>query len=266
MSLRRLLPYLLINILVSAAVVVIILSVWEKRSAQEDALPATATAPAAIPNAVTPTGNISPPLATQVADLPAPATPTPEPTDACSPTHVIQTGETLGTISLKYDTPLADIIAYNGIDDPNFVQVGQRLIIPLCGLTTPTSAPVAATGIAPTATPIPTLAVITSGPAVLSLAVVGPGDVATEALVITNSGASPVVFTGWTLRNKAGQTYTFGQITLFGDGAALNVHTGMGADSATELYWGLASAVWKSAEIASLRDSAGNLQASLTIP
>lgn len=263
MSLRRILPYLLINILVSATVVIIVLSVWEKRSAGQSLAQAT-TETSTVAGNPTLAAPGALPTATEAAS--AAPTPTPEPTDACYPTHVIQTGETLGSVSLAYDTPLADIIAYNEIGDPNFVQVGLRLVIPVCGpaTPTPTAAPVVANP--PTATPIPTLAVVTSGPASLTLAVVDVGNPATEAIVITNTGAAPVVFTGWTLRNGAGQVYTFGQITLFGDGAALRVHTGAGADSATELYWGLTQAVWVSADSASLRDSAGNLQASLTIP
>lgn len=265
MSLRRILPYLLLNILVSATVVIIVLSVWEKRSAgqslaQATAAPATSSAPGN-PTLIAP-GALP---ATPQNAVAAPS-PTPQPTDACYPAHVIQTGETLGSVSLAYDTPLADIIAYNGIDDPNFVQVGQRLVIPVCGPATPTPTPAPVVVDAPTATPIPTLAVVTSGPASLTLSVIDAGNPATEAVMITNTGAAPVVFTGWTLRNGAGQVYTFGQITLFGDGAALRVHTGAGADSATELYWGLTEAVWVSADTASLRDSAGTPQASLTIP
>lgn len=53
--------------------------------------------------------------------------------------HVVQPGETLFKISVRYGVPMADIITVNGIANPERIYAGQHLIIP-----TPGSTPVAA--------------------------------------------------------------------------------------------------------------------------
>lgn len=45
--------------------------------------------------------------------------------------HVVQLGENLYRISLLYGVPMADIMAANGLIDPDFVYEGQELIIPI---------------------------------------------------------------------------------------------------------------------------------------
>jgi LysM repeat protein len=93
--------------------------------------------------AITPTptaalGPTSPPT-----DTPTPIagpTFTPSPTAVPTPSasaatgevlHVVQPGETLTSISLLYNVPIDAIIARNGITDPNNIQAGQTLVIPL---------------------------------------------------------------------------------------------------------------------------------------
>jgi LysM repeat protein len=44
--------------------------------------------------------------------------------------HVVQRGQTLASIALRYGTTAAAIAARNGISNPNFIYVGQRLVIP----------------------------------------------------------------------------------------------------------------------------------------
>ncbi|NOZ29729.1 MAG: LysM peptidoglycan-binding domain-containing protein [Chloroflexi bacterium] len=45
--------------------------------------------------------------------------------------HRVRRGETLATIAARYHTTVAQIAAYNGLRNPNFVYVGQRLRIPV---------------------------------------------------------------------------------------------------------------------------------------
>jgi len=47
-----------------------------------------------------------------------------------SVTHVVQAGENLFRISLKYGTTVEAIAATNGIINPTFIYVGQELVIP----------------------------------------------------------------------------------------------------------------------------------------
>ena len=43
--------------------------------------------------------------------------------------HVVEAGETLSQIALRYSVSVADLVAANGLADPNFILVGQRLLI-----------------------------------------------------------------------------------------------------------------------------------------
>jgi LysM repeat protein len=49
--------------------------------------------------------------------------------------HVVQRGETLYSIANEYGVTVEAILAANDLDDPDFVYVGQRLIIPTSGST-----------------------------------------------------------------------------------------------------------------------------------
>jgi LysM repeat protein len=45
-------------------------------------------------------------------------------------THEVRIGETLSEIAAAYGVPLAELMALNGISDPNTIRVGQTLILP----------------------------------------------------------------------------------------------------------------------------------------
>lgn len=84
-----------------------------------------------------------------------------------------------------------------------------------------------------------------------------------EWVELVNNGAA-VDLTGWTLHDEGpNYTYTFSGLTLApGDG--IKVHTGSGADTATDLYWGRNQHVWNNTgtEIAYLVNPSGTLVAS----
>ncbi len=44
--------------------------------------------------------------------------------------HVVQAGETLTLIARRYGVTVGEIVAANGLADPNCIEVGQRLVIP----------------------------------------------------------------------------------------------------------------------------------------
>jgi len=44
--------------------------------------------------------------------------------------HIVQAGDTLTYIGLRYSVSVADLVAANGLADPNHIVVGQRLVIP----------------------------------------------------------------------------------------------------------------------------------------
>jgi hypothetical protein len=91
-----------------------------------------------------------------------------------------------------------------------------------------------------------------------------PGALANETLVIANQGG-PVNLAGWTLRDEAGHLYIFPALTLF-EGGAVSLHTAAGADTVTDLYWGLAETVWATGRQALLSDAGGNLLTRFTVP
>jgi LysM repeat protein len=69
--------------------------------------------------------------------------------------YVVQPGDTLGALAQDFGSTVEEIMAANGITDPNAIQVGQTLIIPsLVDRPLPTAEPISPT--VPTATPVPT--------------------------------------------------------------------------------------------------------------
>lgn len=47
--------------------------------------------------------------------------------------YYVQSGDTLSDIAVSYDVALEDLIAFNGITDPDTLEVGQRILIPGSG-------------------------------------------------------------------------------------------------------------------------------------
>ncbi len=54
--------------------------------------------------------------------------------------YTIQQGDTLFGIAKSFSVTLDDLIAYNGITDPDAIEAGQRLKIPPVGASIPTTA------------------------------------------------------------------------------------------------------------------------------
>jgi LysM repeat protein len=59
-------------------------------------------------------------------------TPVPEPTQQV---HIVRQNDTMSRIAARYDVPLEELIAANAdnIPDPNQLQIGQEVIIPVAG-------------------------------------------------------------------------------------------------------------------------------------
>jgi LysM repeat protein len=246
-------PFLLLNVLVSTVVVLAILYFWDNRDGGTEtavSIPTTIT-PAALQNTAVAQPQIAP-------------TNTPEP-DSGPPVHIVQAGDTLGTISQLYNVPLEDIMAENGLTNPNIISVGQQLLIPVGGISTPVPADTAVPEEAVLPTPIATQPV-GSGEAVVEItAVIGPDQLADEAVLLTNSGEVPIALQNWTLLDEDGNEYDFGQVTLFA-GSDLRINTTSGVNGPTALYWGLSQAIWTSGETVTLQDSSGATRVTFTVP
>jgi micrococcal nuclease len=81
-----------------------------------------------------------------------------------------------------------------------------------------------------------------------------------EWIEIANQGQQPVAMQGYTLKDEANHIYTFGNFTLQPE-TSVNLYSGQGQDTATELYWGLVDeSVWNNgSDAAFLRDAQGSL-------
>lgn len=270
MSLRRMLPFILINVVVSAVVVLAVLYWWDSR--QENAA-AEGTPPAgqALVGTLTPAGTVQPSGVTEQGEAQASPETTPEEASGeALPVHVVQAGETLGTIAQRYDVPVEDIATANEIANVNSIAVGQQLLIPVGGLPTETPRPPETSTPAATPTTLPTEPAA-EGSAVVEIAeVIGVGDLTGEAVRISNSGTRPLALRGWQLEDEQGHVYTFVDVTLYGSSEAgtpsILIHTEAGQNGPSDLYWGQEVAVWESGETVTLLDAEGTVQATYDIP
>jgi hypothetical protein len=67
------------------------------------------------------------------------------------------------------------------------------------------------------------------------------------------------------LIDEDGNVFVFPELTLYEDGA-INVWTTTGTVTPVDLYWGLATPVWRSGETATLLNEQGQVVSTYTIP
>lgn len=82
-----------------------------------------------------------------------PARATPAPNTGTAETYIVQAGDTLYAIALKYNTTIAELQQANNITDPTALSIGTRLIIP--GVVAQNVATASPTARGPTVTPAP---------------------------------------------------------------------------------------------------------------
>ena len=195
---------------------------------------------------------VAPPLAPTPTQSPRPtATSTPVllPPSPTPVIYVVQPGDSLSAIALKYDVSIEALVEANDIADTNVIRVGQKLIIP-----GPTPIPTAT--LPPTVTPTPHIP-----PELEIIDVIGRGAPETETVIIVNRGRSFTI-EGWTLRDAQGNVYVFPRLYL-GAGAEVRVHTSRGEDTPLHLYWNRDTAVWQEAgDTAVIADERGVIYAS----
>ncbi len=270
MSLRRMLPFILINVIVSTVVILLLLYWWDGREGEQGVPMAPTLSVTLLETPVN--ANVS-----NLEDAEAGATEErsggdveTEEEDDGLPIHVVQAGETLGVISQQYDVPVEDIATANDIINVNSISVGQQLIIPIGGLPTETPPPTAI----PTPVSTPTIPATTPAEEAVAMIeiseVIGLGDLTTEAVRISNAGTRPMMLRGWQLEDEEGNVYTFVDVTLYGSSDAgtpsILIHTEAGQNGPSDLFWGQETAVWQSGETVTLRDGEGTQHATYEIP
>lgn len=239
MQWKRLSFYLLINVVVSAVVTLIVLTLWDRtQRAQVGEAPSLA--------------GIASPTATIFVQ---PTTSASEPPSNLR-SHQVRSGETLSDIALLYGVSVEEIMEINSISDPDSLGVGQVIYVPVPA--TATSAP---------SGPEPTQAADagSSTGQIEIVAVVGVGDLSSERVVIEERAGGELSLFGWQLQDQDGQVFNFPQATLYENGA-INLNTAAGMNTPLDLYWGLSEAVWESGEMVTLLDAAGQVQATYQVP
>jgi LysM repeat protein len=198
--------------------------------------------------------------------------------------YVVQPGDTLGKVALEFDISVEELMAANGLTDPNVLEVGQTLAIPVGPISTlapsdtplapetavsgdTTTSPPSSTPQAGTLAPLPTSTPVPGGSGETQLAirgVIGAGNPAEERVTIVNIGGD-VSLAGWTLRDSQGNVFFFPALSLF-QGGAVTVHTKTGANTVTDLYWNQTAAIWESGEQVVLADPAGVVHTTFVVP
>ncbi len=78
---------------------------------------------------------------------PAPAAASTSNYSGATTTYVVQQGQELGLIAKDFNVSVQDIVAMNGIDNPDFIYPGQELTIPAAGEYVPENVPAAPTNV-----------------------------------------------------------------------------------------------------------------------
>ena len=234
---RQYLPFLLLNVVVSAATVLLVINFF----GPSDSLPELAP---------TPTFDVASRLES--------ALPTPSPTVPPSPTPVtytVQPGDTLGAISAKLDIPIELLMAANGLSNPDTLSAGQVLNLPSSDQPLP-------------ATPEPPGVVITATPEGLPEVVIRGAyereNLEEEFVYLENIGGVAVM-AGWSLYDGEGNTFTFPGFTLY-RGGGVNVYTRAGNNSVINLYWGMDQPLWTSGKVITLLDEQGQVHSTFRVP
>ncbi|MGX1855184.1 lamin tail domain-containing protein [Streptomyces sp. NPDC055299] len=74
-----------------------------------------------------------------------------------------------------------------------------------------------------------------------------------EYVTVKNTGRMAVNLRGWTLSDRSGNTYRFGNVWLNGH-SQVRVHTGIGRDTRGDLYQDRRNYIWDNTDTATLRN------------
>lgn len=240
-NLRGFLPYLGLNVLISAVTVLVVLALFGRSRPSAEAL-ATAT--------IDVVAQVDQTLPT------ATSTKVPSPTPV---TYVVRAGDTLLAIATDFGISVDALMEANRLKDPNALAAGQLLVIPV-------DAPPPSQK-----TPEPSSGEEEEGASqgegafmVVINGVEGAGDLEIESVRLLNTGGE-VSMAGWVLTDDAGHKFVFPDFTFYSTGA-VDVHTGQGTNTSIDLYWGLDEPVWTSGTVIYLRNASGEVVSTFRIP
>ena len=239
---RQYWAFLGLNVLVSAATTLLILSLWGR-------------ARPTLPTTLLPTMAVAQRLASIIPTASATLAPTPTPV-----TYVVQSGDTLMTIAQSLGVSSDVLMALNELENADDLDVGQVLLVP-----TPKSGRAPTETPEPRATALPTVTPLSDSqaPRVEIRGVDGVGNLEAEAVRLLNTGGVARM-AGWTLDDGRNHVYVFPSFTLHN--GAVSVNTRPGTDTVIDLFWGMTEPMLASGTIVTLRDLEGNVQSTFDIP
>ena len=203
--------------------------------------------------------------------------------------HIVDEGDTFFGVAEEYEVNPFVMLEINGrTEEDAFLNIGDELIVPLdtCPIEQiiiPTEFPIIDSAeiteevtvevteeiteevnLTPSPTPTVTLAPTATSSEIEIVEVIRAGDVTAEGLRIRNNGRL-VDVVGWTLSDADGNEFVFGEFFLFSN-AEHTIYTRASQNTAIASFWGLEEPVWQPGDVATLRDSDGDVQAVYRIP
>lgn len=277
-----------ISALISLCVVLLLLPQGVPLAGQVVDNATSAAPPTALADTATPPATEMPAEAAAANNTQEPAgepSATPEPV-----VHVVKRGDTISGLAEKYDVPEEQIMLANRLKNPNLLQMGTELIIPVGGLPDagPTRTPVPSATSSPipfeppsaeltatvervavervaTTTPFASREPSAGQPQIEIAEIVKPGVIESEGVFVINIGYERADLLGWTLSDSNRNEYTFPNLRLW-QGGSLMVYSREGIDDPpSSFFWGKKKTIWSRGEVATLRDAQGNVVTTFTV-
>jgi LysM repeat protein len=182
-----------------------------------------------------------------------------------STTYRVSSGDTVGRIALEFNLTVEELMEANDIGNPNKLAIDQLLFIPVTQSIEPTNRLIATDSMTSNVAVLaPDSSIVSESSHMLEIRSVSSyGDLESEKLVIFNWGGT-VSLLGWSIVSSAGDTYDFPALRLHESGQ-VTLHTVVGNNTVTDLYWGRLQSAWNSGVTISLIDPSGNSHTSYAI-
>lgn len=172
--------------------------------------------------------------------------------------YIVQSGDSLTGIANQFGLTIDQLLNINNLDNPDFVFVGQRLILPT-GTVARGSAQTSARQ--PTSSNQPSRAV-NGQMQITTVSDVGALD--SEMALVVNESDAAFNLQGWTLGREGGPIYTFGNLPIF-PGGSVRIHSKSGTDTSVDLFWRQPGPVWTAGSVARLVNVQGELVHTFTV-